>query len=164
METVDSLLAKEAIRAAALRGCQGIDRCDGELTKTAYHPDATCDYGQFKGIAWEFCDMAAKSLRRYKATKHIVTNHSIDLGDDGVSATGEIYVLASHLRADEAAGTGETIDVWWGRYVDRYESRDGDWRIVHRIVVHEWTMQMPIENAMAINAAAFTQGSFDRSS
>jgi hypothetical protein len=160
MDTLAYLMAKDAIADAAKRYCRGIDRCDADLVKSAYHPDAHDDHGTFKGNAWEFADYAAKSLRRYAATMHAITNHSItDVDVSAGTAKGEIYVTAYHLRENDGR---KTVDTWWGRYIDRYECRDGDWRIAHRVCVHEWTMQLPIEQAMPIKAELFQAGSFDR--
>jgi ketosteroid isomerase-like protein len=154
----DIVVAKDAIREAALRYCQGIDRCDADLVKSSYHPDAYDDHGTFKGNAWEFADHAAKSLQRFAATKHVITNHSITV-DTATTASGEIYVTAYHLIDQDGA---KSLYTWWGRYLDKYESRDGDWRIVHRTVVHEWTEAKDIPAPMPIPADKFKQGSFDR--
>jgi hypothetical protein len=160
MDTLAYLAAKDAIAAVATRYCRGIDRCDADLVKSAYHPDAYDDHGTFKGNAWEFADIVTKSLRRYAATMHAIMNHSIDDVDvDAGTASGEIYVTAYHLRDTDA---GRIVDLWWGRYLDDYTCRAGDWRIAKRICVHEWTMQLPIESAMPIAAELFRAGSFDR--
>jgi hypothetical protein len=160
MSTLELLAAKDAITDATLRYCRGIDRCDADLVKSSYHPDAYDDHGTFKGNAWEFADIVTKSLKRYLATMHAIMNHSItDVDLAAGTANGEIYVTAYHLR--EADGR-RTIDIWWGRYIDEYTRRDGDWRISSRVVVHEWTMQQPLEQAMPIPAELFRPGSFDR--
>ncbi len=160
MDTLDRLAAKDAIADATRRYSRGIDRCDADLVKSACHADATLDYGTFKGNAWEFATAATTSLRRYKATMHAMTNHSInDLDVAAGTATGEIYVNAYHLREDDGK---QTVDWWWGRYLDQYTRQDGEWRIFHRICVHEWTMQLPIEQAMPIASHLFQSGSFDR--
>ena len=160
MDTLELLAAKDAIGDTAKRYCRGIDRCDADLVKSAYHADAYDDHGTFKGNAWEFAELATQALRRYKATMHANMNHLITDVDLGAgTATGELYTVAYHLRED--AGR-QTVDIWWGRYLDRYTRREGDWRIAHRVCVHEWTMQLPIDQAMVIPAELFQAGSFDR--
>lgn len=160
MSSLELLLAKDAITDATRRYCRGIDRCDADLVKSSYHPDAFDDHGTFKGNAWEFADLVTKSLTRYLATMHATMNHSItDIDLAAGTAKGEMYVTAYHLR--EADGK-KIIDIWWGRYIDEYSRRDGDWRISSRVVVHEWTMVQPIDSAMPIPAEHFRQGSFDR--
>jgi len=159
MDTMEYLLAKDAIADAAKRYCRGIDRCDADVIKSAFHPDAAVRYAA-EGNAWEFAHGAAVSLRRYKATMHAITNQSIDGLDLAAgTATGEIYCTAYHLR--EAEGS-LIVDVWWGRYLDQYSRIAGEWRIQHRVCVHEWTMELPIDSAMPIPAELFQAGSFDR--
>jgi len=51
--------------------------------------------------------------------------------------------------------------VWLGRYLDRYEKRDGEWRIIHRTCVHEATTtidHLPIAGDMS----NFRKGEADR--
>ena len=90
---------------------------------------------------------------------HAITNHLVEVDAETAEATGECYTLAFHLRGDEG---DQTVDWWWGRYVDRYTERDGEWRIAHRVCVHEWTMELPVEKAMPIAAHLFQSGGFDR--
>lgn len=160
MTTIDVVLAKDAIADAAIRYCRGIDRCDADVVKSAYHPDAYDDHGTFKGNAWEFAEYATVALRRYRATMHAIMNHLVtDVDVAAGTAKGEIYCQAFHLHESDGH---QTVDWWWGRYIDQYTCRDGDWRIAHRVCVHEWTMELPIERAMPIAAELFTNGSFDR--
>jgi len=150
--------AAEAIRQAALRYCRGVDRLDADLMFSAYHDDATDDHGVFVGPARDLCDRVVQSHRRYDATMHCILNHAIEF-TDGATATGEIY-NTTYLR--------QTIDgtpflhTWWGRYLDRYECREGRWAIAHRVCVHEWTRTEPAGESMPIDAARFRPGHEDR--
>jgi hypothetical protein len=151
--------AEEAIRQVALRYCRGVDRLDVELMASAYHDDATDDHGVYVGPARGLCERVVQSHRRYDATMHCVLNHAIDIVDD-THATGEIYNV-TYLRRTAPDGTAH-LDTWWGRYVDRYECRDGWWAIAHRVCVHEWTRTEPLGDTMPIDAAKFRQGAADR--
>ena len=126
--------------------------------RSAYHDGATDDHGVFIGSAADLCARVVRSHRRYEATMHCVLNHAIDLVDDR-HATGEVYNVTYLLRA---ADGGRQLDTWWGRYLDRYECRDGRWAIVHRVCVHEWTRTEPLGAAMPIEAQLFRQGREDR--
>ena len=44
------------------------------------------------------------------------------------------------------AGTGKD-DVFGIRYVDRFEKRDGEWKIAHRVVATEWRRVDPVTHA-----------------
>ena len=155
----DAADAAEAIRQAALRYCRGVDRLDEELMRSAYHDGATDDHGVFTGSAADLCARVVKSHRRYEATMHCVLNHAIEFVDDS-HATGELYNVTYLLRGIDDGG--RQLDTWWGRYLDRYECRDGRWAIVHRVCVHEWTRSEALGDAMPIEAQLFRQGSEDR--
>ncbi len=155
----EQLADREAIREVVSRYSHGVDRLDGDWMKSAYWPDGTDDHGTFVGNAWEFVDHCMVSHVRWRSTMHCNFNHQIELDPDGVHARGEVYNVAYLFRDD-----GPTLDTWFGRYLDTYERRDGEWRILHRVCVHEGTRRDPIDEPMAIPFEKFRQGSFDRPS
>jgi len=156
--TPERAAAAEEIRQAALRYCRGVDRLDAELMFSAYHPDAVDDHGVFVGPARDLCDRVVRSHQRYDATMHCVLNHAIDFVDE-VTATGEIYNV-TYLRATVDGVT--QLHTWWGRYLDRYECREGRWAIAHRVCVHEWTQTEPAGEPMPVDASLFRPGHADR--
>ncbi len=158
MDLIEELGAKEAIREVANRYCRGVDRLDVAMMASAYHDGAIDDHGVFVGDAAEFCERVVTTHARFEATMHCIFNHTIEI-DDHTHARGELYNTSYLLRTLED-GTRE-VDTWWGRYVDRYELRDGRWAITHRICVHEWTTTAPIA-PMAIPAELFKHGGADR--
>ena len=158
MSVLEPASPHEQIRQAALRYCQGVDRLDLELMASAYHADATDDHGVYVGPARGLCERVVQSHRRYTSTMHCVLNHAIELVDD-THATGEVYNVTYLVRVD---GDERQLNTWWGRYLDRYECRDGRWAIAHRVCVHEWTKVEPLGPTMAIDAAQFRPGSADR--
>jgi ketosteroid isomerase-like protein len=129
--TAESLLDREAIREAMARYCRGIDRLDVDLIKSAYHPDAFDDHGPFKGTRDGFVEWIVPFLRReYVTTSHHLTTQSIEVqGDVAHVETYAIVVQEKHAGQDILQLIANS------RYVDRFEKRDGDWRIAHRVVV-----------------------------
>ena len=125
--TIEQLLAIEACREAARRYSYGVDRLDADTMKSAYWPDAIDEHGSFVGNAHEFADYCIVAHLRWSWTMHSIYTHQIDLGDDGVSARGEIYNITHLCRADTGA-----VDIWYGRYLDEYVKRGDEWRIIHR--------------------------------
>jgi ketosteroid isomerase-like protein len=127
----ETLTDREAIREAMARYCRGIDRLDIDLIKSAYHPDAFDDHGPFKGLRDDFVDWIVPFLRReYVSSNHQLTTQSIDVQGD--VAYVETYAIVVQVKevGDET--------LWFvanSRYVDRFERREGDWRIAHRVVV-----------------------------
>jgi ketosteroid isomerase-like protein len=157
--SLERLDAVEQIRQCAARYSRGVDRLDVATMQSAYWPDGTDDHGVFVGNAMEFCERVVSTHGRFLATMHCVLNHWIELDDDLRHGRGEVYNVTYLHRVD---GEQEIIDTWWGRYLDRYERRGDEWRIIHRTCVHEMTRSDPVDAHMPINAAAFTQGSADR--
>ncbi|MDH3683676.1 MAG: nuclear transport factor 2 family protein [Acidimicrobiia bacterium] len=141
MDVTDQLLAEREIRRRLLDYCRGIDRCDAELVASTYHPDAVDDHGAFQGSGHELARFATEALlEHYEATMHTIGDSIIDFADD-TTAYVETYVFADHrAKGDE----GELLERFGARYVDRFEQRDGAWRIADRVVVVEWTDTAPI--------------------
>lgn len=153
----DSVMSDyEAIRQVALRYSRGVDRLDADLMKSAYWPDATDDHGRFTGLGWEFADRVVDTHTRWAATMHCVMNHAIEIDADGDQARGEIYNITYLVPPD-----GGPWSVWLGRYLDRYERRDGEWRISHRVCVHEATTTLA-NSPMPGDHSGFRDGSADR--
>jgi ketosteroid isomerase-like protein len=151
------LLDKQEIHETLMRYCRGIDRCDEELLCSVYHPDAIDNHGQFNGKAADFIPWALKSLQRDERTTHFVGNELIEV--DGDVAWCESYLIAVHRRR---AKDGSTVDLsFGGRYVDRFERRQGSWKIAHRQVVFDWSRIDPVENSFALEPYVCGQRSHD---
>lgn len=135
-ERMQALLDQQEIRDVIHRYCRGIDRCDYELVRRCYHPDATDDHGGFVGGIDDFIAHIVESLPRYERTMHFIGNILVEV--DGNRARCESYIIAHHrvpLR-----GTKPERDYNVGlRYVDDFERRDGEWRIADRVCVFEWS-------------------------
>jgi hypothetical protein len=96
----------------------------------------------------------------YDVTQHTIHNSSVEL--DGDVAHAETYVHAYHQFKKEA---GQPVRIWLfaGRYVDRHEKRDGEWRIARRVIVYDFDRIDPVDDARAPEAISpFTQGRRDR--
>lgn len=62
-----------------------------------------------------------------------MTSHFSDIAGDEAHAV--TYVLFTVCRKD-----GKTLQTDGGRYVDRLQRRDGEWRVVLRRLVIDWRM------------------------
>jgi hypothetical protein len=156
--TSQQLSDLEDIREAARRCSRGIDRLDEELFKSAYWPEATEDHGRLAGTVHEFAASYVRSHAKYTWTMHSISNHTVQLDAGTTTARGEIY-LVSHAALND----GAEIHAWYGRYLDRYEKRGVEWRIIERVCVHAGD-QMFAAQPMPMDLSAFRQGSFDRPS
>jgi hypothetical protein len=132
---LEDIVAKQAIGQAIASVQRGIDRSDLALLKSAFHDDADVAYGFFDGSAVDFCDiMAGGPPDPGSITMHRPANVWIKV--DGDRAISESYVFVY----SPGAGTQGLIG---GRYLDRHERRDGQWRLSHRTYVLDWNINQP---------------------
>jgi len=131
-EMVREVWNKQKIREVVTNYCRGVDRMDRELLMSCYHPDAIDDHGFFVGGREDFWDWVNHYHNNAQsAHQHIITNHTCDL--DGDTAHAETYWLMAGMDAQD-----HTLTIGGGRYIDRLEKRDGEWRIAARKCVSEW--------------------------
>jgi hypothetical protein len=138
------LLDERAIHQRLVDYCRGVDRGDAALVASVYHADGTDDHGSFQGLGVDFAEYVTRRLsERYEATMHTIANPVITfIGPD--SAYVECHVCARQRRTGER---GTVLESFGGRYVDRFERRNGDWKIAHRLLVHEWDKVEHVELA-----------------
>ncbi len=129
---------REAIRDCLYRYSRGVDRCDEDMLRSAYWDDAVDDHVLFEGNREELIAWILPSLRGMVQSQHAINNILIRLHGD--SADVESYYYGYH-RLDYG---GKLIDsIQSGRYLDRFERRNGEWRIARRKVVVDWFRDYP---------------------
>lgn len=128
-----NLLERTEIHDTVLRYCRGIDRLDEVAVRACFHPDATDAHGSFTGTIDEFISWAFDLLRKYDSTMHLVANHLCELRGD--HAVTETYGIAFHRSSDPLPRRNLTVGF---RYIDRFDKRNGVWRIAHRVATTEW--------------------------
>ena len=124
--------------------CRGLDRLDEATLRSVYHDDAVDDRGEglFVGAAHEMATYALDQLRRnFTASQHFIGNVLIDF--DGDAAFGESYFHAYHRYAERPDKPTMEL-VMAGRYLDRFERRDGVWKIAHRKMAMDWSRTQPV--------------------
>lgn len=127
---------RQAIHDAIVRYCRGVDRSDPDLVLAAFHDDAVDNHF---GPVLPFREAIGtlKSARNGSPPSKTTSMHSIGnvlIELDGDIARCETYVtVVVRIPQDDGA-----ID-WThaGRYVDRFERRNGEWRIAYRTVVYD---------------------------
>src|SRR5262249_51217434 len=128
LERLKRLADRLEIEDVYLRWCRGVDRADVELMDSTYHPDAVDEHGEQTYTGETAGRMYIENhVRAFKRHRHINLNTLI--GVDGAPAVVENYQLA--LLVPRRPGPEQLLAAA-GRYVDRLERRDGEWRFVHR--------------------------------
>jgi len=141
-DRLDEFVSRDEIRDLSRRYMRGLDRLDRKLLASVFADDATVDYGYFQGSARDFVDWAYDQLKDHHANHHMIGQMLVVV--DGDTAVGEIYFQAYH----RLAAAGEAHDLFIsGRYVDRYVRRNGEWKILFRSEVADWTRTDPASDA-----------------
>jgi ketosteroid isomerase-like protein len=128
-DQLQELLDRQAIADCVQRYARGIDRQDVDLVASCYHPDAIDDHGSFVGSGRELAEWAFERKKRELTSQNHVTTHNVELNGD--TAHGETYYLSM------GRDTSGVVRFASGRYIDRFERRNGEWRIAERLCIVE---------------------------
>ncbi len=140
--TLDYVKSRMDIHDCVARYTRGMDRLDRASALSAFHEDAVLEYGVFVGSPAEFFDYFEKLHRsHHKSTNHNICNHVCEI--DGDTAHTETYFAVANNNV-----SGAPCSLAGGRYVDRFERRNGRWAIATRVCVGEWDAT-PGGNALA---------------
>ncbi len=121
-----------ALRDLLMRYCRGIDRRDFALVRSLYHDDAIDNHGtMFTGGPDAFVAWLPQVMAQWEATRHVISNSLFVV--DGDRAEGEHYVEAWH----RTPGPDAHDYIVHGRYLDRYEKREGVWKFSYRSLVFD---------------------------
>jgi hypothetical protein len=142
-KTLDDLLSEAAIKDVHVRYCRANDRMDEELMRSCFHPDAVIELHETLDVE-AFIALGRQVLAQYVVTWHNTGNQLVEVEGDG--AWAEHYTTSSHRSAADESGP-ERDFVASGRYVDRMERRDGEWRIAKRIMLLDYSRTDPVQPA-----------------
>lgn len=140
----EEMADREAIRDCLFRYCRGTDRADADLLRTVYWPGAMDYHTGFTGTGEEFIEWALPRLALLEQKVHMIGNILIDL--DGDTAKVETYLWSVSVTPGENARKS----IVCGRYLDRFEKRDDEWRIAERFVIHDWFDDSPSTNDWSV--------------
>jgi len=136
---LDFVKSRLEIHDCIVRYARGQDRFDADMTTSAFHPDAVLDFGVFVGnpndfVAY-FYDLHERFHHRHS---HIMCNHVCEL--DGDTAHTETYFIVTSRNRE-----GPPFHMGGGRYIDRFERRNGHWAIATRKCIAEWNANEGVE-------------------
>lgn len=153
-QQLQELLDKQAITNLITTYARALDRLDEPLLRSIFHPDSRHSHGfvgpssdpslpSKPGAPLDFVAYAFDVLRTHSRTHHLLGNIAIEVeGDD---AYAETYFSAYHRMRPKgdplAAETAFDTEMDWlvgGRYIDRFQRREGEWKISHRTGLTDW--------------------------
>jgi len=165
---VSSMATYQAIWDNELNYTRGLDRHDPDLMPKSFWPEASISYGSPVKVA-DIVSYANDGHSNSAAHQHHVTGLTLDV--DGNTAHEEGYILYSsdmpRNKALDTAGaptpgralTAKLATLGTGRYENRYERRDGKWRMI----VHEYTHDISMMLQPVDLCATACLGRWDRS-
>jgi hypothetical protein len=146
------MVDREAIRDALYRYSRGVDRCDEAMLRSVYWEDAEDDHCLFVGRREALIAWVLPLLRGMDASQHTIGNILIRLHGD--HADVESYYHGYH-RVTHGGKTADSIQA--GRYVDRFEKRGDEWRIIRRKVVVDWFREYDDAGDWSVGPAGHAQ-------
>jgi hypothetical protein len=139
-QALHRLLDKSEIYDAICRYARGVDRGDWDLVRSTYHPDAHDDHVEYKGGIEGLIEWLDKRFAGIDNSMHFLGNCLIEFTGPDLAFV-ETYFTSRRLRtpsAEERGGLAAADALCreaWGRYADRFERRQGEWRVARRLVV-----------------------------
>jgi hypothetical protein len=126
------LLDRQAIYDCSVRYSRGLDRVDVGLMKSAFWEDGILCNGPLNGPLDEFLVWWLPLQPDRESVQHSISNQFVEFdGDDAADA--ETYFVASVKRYGSSQ-----VELLTARYVDRFEKREGEWRIKSRLIANDW--------------------------
>jgi len=141
---LEELEARTAIEDRLKRFARAVDRQDWSLARELYHDDAFDDHGFFKGPPDAFLAHIAKLHEGQDHSMHFNTNVLVEF-QSAERAFVETYVLVLQRYADRRVSAS-------ARYLDRFEKRNGAWRVAHRTLVFGDTVTDPLAQPVSFPA------------
>ena len=93
------LFDKEAIREVLSKYARGVDRGDGPLLKSCYHPDAIEEHGgRYTGNAHEYVDGAIPRIRLMDSMQHVLGNTHFDFVSDDLAYVETYLVTLARVK------------------------------------------------------------------
>lgn len=147
---------RTAILDVINRQSRGHDRHDAALQNSCFWPDGADEHGPWTNPGSAYGEWANETHSAgFTAHLHNITNHLCEI--DGDTAHAESYVLGL-FRFKHKPGRAQFMS---GRYIDRLERRDGEWRIAVRRIVIEVLLEGDSEWGGNPIADAFPRGTWD---
>lgn len=140
---LQEMLDHYEVRKVLTEYCHGCDRGDEALMASVYTGDDSFDdHGTVQAAGPEYARIMAGIINeRTIAISHILGQSLVKV--DGDCAAAETFFLAL-FQVPDPDGTPRLSQLA-GRFVDRLERIDGQWKIKHRTVVRDTSITLKIE-------------------
>jgi hypothetical protein len=137
---LETLLVKQTLHELIAGFSRAADRLDAPAMAALFHPDATIDSGVLRGHPEYFAAGFVRWVQEHaRVTFHAVSSELFQV--DGTVASGESYLLAvSRLKGTRECFGFDREVLTAGRYLDRFEQREGQWKFSERRFVLDYSI------------------------
>jgi len=136
---IDDLKSRDVIRQQFVRYGRGQEWLDATLLQEVFWDDAEVDFGFFEGKFKDYLPVLMEIERGPETTYHLLSSVQIEL--DGDTAYAEAYGIAGGRGTDK-------INIFGGRYITRFERRNGEWRMASVLYVLDWNMDQDVPEVL----------------
>ena len=149
---IQYLTDRQEILDCISRNARGCDRHDSEMLSSSYHQDGVDEHGAANVFPGQQYHEWANEVHSKGSIQnmHNITTHYCEI--DGDVAYAESYSIGLFFNAD-----GESGRLLAGRYIDKLERRNGEWKISLRRCTVEVGMTA---DAAFMNTAYFREMGF----
>lgn len=151
-QKVKILFDEREIRNVIYRDCRAKSRGDGDLMRTCFFEDAIDHHAPFFDLPFsEVADRTSTVMEEIgEMIQYIALQVLIDL--DGDVARVESYIDSNKIFHKRAENGDQIVRLSGFRNLDRFECRNGEWRIAERWFIPEWGLfleQGPLKEAIS---------------
>lgn len=128
------------------RWCSALDRCDWHAIPPLFHAEATDDHVFYSGDIPGLLDWLIPRHANMTQCIHMVGNILIEFAGEDLALV-ETYLQGSQRHRLPSSGTGSPTEfstMGFGRYIDRFERRNAEWKILKRTVVVETSIKVEL--------------------
>jgi len=161
-----------AIQDVLSRWVRALDRGDFAALTRLYHPDAVNTQVEYVGDVAGLIDRMEKRHRDVEHSQHLLSPPLIEFAGPN-SALVETNVMATQrIRKGAPIAVGGTVPDFVGRsavdtlsegrYIDRFEKRDGTWKILQRTTTFEWIRMFEVPDGVFTARPEWATGTRDR--
>jgi hypothetical protein len=164
---IDDVAMHLSIGQVLARYCHAVDHGDLDLALSVYWPDAVDHHGghwdgngqdYMRDMIRRFAEMTDAHPGRTGCMHHITTTLITRTGRHDARVQAYFSAYVPH------GGDGEDrLALILGRYLDHFQQRDGEWRILDRTVVNDFTRDNVGDGIYAIGswqAGGYQAGAF----
>lgn len=136
--TVRELKDRQDILDCLQRESRARDRQDSEQIAGCWWPEGIDEHGAYTHSMPDYPERANQGHRmNFHMTSHNITNHLCEI--EGDTACCESYVIGGLRWLEKKEDDPNRTSIAFGRYLDRLEKREGEWRLLVRRCTIELT-------------------------